>query len=42
MSDTAIFVIGVLVTLLCVAFVVVSALELRRLGREAEDKSASR
>lgn len=39
MSSLAIFLAGVLVSLLCVVFVVVSFVELRRLGAEAEHRT---
>lgn len=40
MSAGWIFAIGVFTFGLCLAFVVISAVEMRRLGREAEERSA--
>ena len=42
MSDTSIFVIGVCVSVLCVAFVVASFFGLREAGRGPDDRGASR
>jgi len=42
MSDTSIFVIGVCVSVLCVAFVVASFFGLREAGRESDGRAASR
>ena len=42
MSDTNIFVIGVYVSVLCVAFEVASFLGLREAGRGSDDRDASR
>jgi hypothetical protein len=40
MSTDWIFAIGTFVSGLCIAFVVLSTIELRRLGREADDRRA--
>ncbi|MEO8501924.1 MAG: hypothetical protein ABI565_13480 [Vicinamibacteria bacterium] len=39
MSIVTIFLVGCLVSLLCVAFVVISAVELRQAGKEAEERA---
>lgn len=42
MPESAIFAVGLLATLLCSAFVLVSFRELQRLGQEADDREANR
>lgn len=42
MSPGAIFLIGTFTSGLCLAFVVLSAVELRRLGRESEARRSGR
>lgn len=42
MSDTSIFIIGVCVSALCVAFVVASFIGLREAGRGTEERPVSR
>ena len=39
MSIVTIFLMGCFVSLLCVAFVVISAVELRRAGKEADEQA---
>lgn len=41
MSIVMIFLVGCIVSLLCVAFVVISAVELRRAGKEADERAQS-
>jgi len=40
MSTIAIFIIGAVVSILCVLFVIITLIEFKKLGKEAESRSA--